>query len=521
MDRGFIWNPASLRWVPPGDEDWTSLPTITSDGSGSYGTGGADGWFFVKFGDVRVTGSRLLVASLRATGGGEVLRGTGQPAVAVFDPETDGYWVHNRGILLAHDGTVQTGARRVELAGGLPAVDRLALQRTEPNLCDDDADGVTDNEGRLFYATGDADVTGDFRMAVPTAPLAWYLYEGEPSSPDVSVGQGFRNLVPDADLALETVGEAVPPGAPGSLAAKATTDKVTLTWGAADAAGACRYLVYRWTDSAQSDPLTPPKLVVARTPAGQLGYTDADVAAGTRYHYEVRAEDAQTNVGPRSNEATATAPVPPDLEATTLAIAPVPAWVVFGGPVVLRATLSDGAGGPLPGQAVRVARWRVTDPAGWTDLGLSAPGVAPGEYTFVARSRVRTYYRFSLAATGTYAGTLQTASLVPRLRVLARPDVPARVRSGRYFTVSGLVRPQLANGARDIRVRCYLRSDSRWVLRKTVRATNHAYSSYTQYRVRLRLTTRGAWAVRALYPGSALLSPFARTTSGYRVTVVR
>ena len=369
-DRGFIWSPVSRHWVPPGEADWSKLPVVMTDASGSFGTEGDAGWFLVKLGDVRVTGPRLLVASLVPAGGGEVLRGTGQPVVTVFDPATDGYWVHNRGAIAAHDGTPQEAAKRVELADGLPAVDRLALQLTEPNLCDDNGDGVDDNEGRLSYATGDADITGDFRMAVPTASVAWYLYEGDPPSPDASVGQGVGNLLPDTDLALETVGEAVPPSAPANLIAKATTGKVTLTWGAADAAAACSYLMYRWTDGAPSDPFTPLKAVVARTPAGQLYFADEDVTAGTRYHYEVRAQrwadqrrpavqrggrDDAPAAGPRNND--------------------VRAWggaavVPYRARVMLTATLRDGSGQPLSGQAVRVARWRVTDTEKWTVSAL-------------------------------------------------------------------------------------------------------------------------------------------------------
>ncbi len=322
-------------------------------------------------------------------------------------------------------------------------------------------------------------------------------------------------------MALDAVGEVVPPGAPGSLAARATTARITLTWEAADCAGECGYLVYRWTEGVQSDPFTPVKTVVARTPGGQLGYVDTDVAAGARYHYEVRAEDAQTDIGPRSNEATAIVPVQPDLEATRIEVGAVPKTVAYGARVVLRATLSDGSGQPLPGQAVRVARWRVTDPEGWTDLGIAAAGGVPGEYAFVTRPRVRTYYRFSLLPTTVYAGTLQTTSLLPRLRALGRLRAPSRVPRSRYFTVHGFVKPHLTNGARVIRVQCFVKSGSRWVLKKTVKATNRAYSTYTKYRVRLRLTTRGSWRLRALYPGSALLSEFARTSSGYRATVVR
>ena len=520
-DRGFIWNPVSRAWVPPGEEDRNELPLVVTDASGSYGTRGDTGWFFVKFGDVRVTGPRLLVASLSPGGGSEVLLGTGQPVVTVFDPATDGYWVHNRGTLAAQDGSPQEAAKRVELADGLPAVNRLALQLTEPNLCDDDGDGVDDNEGRLSYATGDADITGDFRLAVPTASVAWYLYDGDPPSPEVRVGQGFGNLVPDTDMALETVGEAVPPSAPGSLTAKATTGKVTLSWGAPDAAAACSYLVYRWTDDGQSDRFTPLKAVVARTPAGQLDFVDVDVTAGKPFHYEVRAQDGQTNVGPRSNETTVTVPLQPDLETTTFVLGEVPTGVPYGARVVLTATLRDGSGQPLSGQAVRVASWRVTDPERWTDLGPAAAAGTPGGYRFVARARVRTWYRFSLADTGVYEGSLQATSLAPRLRALGRPVVPSRVVRGRQLTVFGFVRPRLADGAHDIRIQCFARSGSGWVLRKTVEATNHARSTSTIYRARLRLTTSGTWRLRALYPGSGPLSRFARTGSGYRATTVR
>ena len=520
-DRGLVWNPDSRRWVSPAEGDWMALPAIRADDGGSYGTANDAGWFFIKFGDVRVTGARRLVASLRGAGGGEVLCGSGQPLVTVFDAATAGYWVHDRGAILARDGAVQGAAARVELVDGLPPAARLALQRTEPNLCDDDGDGVDDNEGRLFYATGDTDITGDFRMAVPASPQAWYLYQGEPPLPDASVGQGFGGLRPDTDVALETIGLVEAPGAPLDLLAKSTPAGISLTWGAADADGPCRYFVYRWTDGDPFDPFTPLKTVVTHTPADQLTFIDSDVAAGTRYHYEVRAEDAQTNVGPRSNEATKTTLVPPDLEPTTMVLGRVPSRIPYRGRVVLRVSLSDGSGDPMSGQEVRVARWRVTDPGVWTDVGLADGGGAPGSYRFVARPRVRTYYRFSLAATDVYARTLQSVSLLPRLRSLGAPRGPSWISRGRPFRVDGLAKPRLASGARDVRVQCYLRSGSRWLLKRTLRATSRAYSSYTRYSVRLRLATVGTWRLRAVYPGSGPLAPFAATRSGYRTTVVR
>lgn len=519
-DRGFIWSSASQRWIAADASQWAEFPTITSDEWGSYEPGDDAGWFFIRFGDTRVTGTRFLVASLSGLGGGEAMYGASQPAVTAFDPRTQGYWVHNKDTVLAHDGTVQEAAKRVELVAGLPAVDRFALQRSEPNSCDDDGDGIVDNEGRLFYATGDTDITGDFRMALLIGSPSWYLYEGEPPSPDASFGQGFTNLLPDTDLALDAVGDTVPPSAPDGLTAKATPGKITLTWGAADDAAVGRYLVYRWTDSLPSDPFTPVKAVVARTPESQLTYEDTDVAPETSYHYEVRAEDGQTNVGPRSNEATATVPTQPVLEPTTLTLGPVPTRIAYAAPFVLTATLSDGSGQPLSGQTVLVSRWRVTDPDRWTSLGPCAAGDTPGTYTFVAGPIVRTYYRFSFATTGAYAGAAQTTSLLPKLKMLGTPVAPARVPRDRYFTVYGYVKPHLANGAHSIVVECYRWSGGRWVLKKTASATNHPYSSFTKYRARLRLTTRGTWRLRALYRETGPLSPFARTWSGYRAVHV-
>jgi hypothetical protein len=519
-DRGFTWNPSLQHWVAVDESDWAELPAITTDETGSYAPGEGAGWFFVRFGDTRVTGTRFLTASLSALGGAEALRGASQPAVSVFDPRTEGFWVHNRGIVPAQDGAVQGAAQRVEMVAGLPAVDRLAIQRTEPNLCDDDGDGIVDNEGRLFYANGDTDITGDYRMALPLGVPSWYLYEGSPPPPEASFGQGFTNLLPDTDLALDAVGDTVPPSAPDGLAAKATTGRITLTWDAAGDATVGSYLVYRWTDGASTDPFTPVKTVVARTAGSTLTYADTDVTAGAVYHYEVRAEDSQTSVGPRSNEATAAPPVPPILEATTLTLGTVPARLACGAPVVLTATLRGAAGQPLSGQAVRVACWRVTEPAEWTDVGLAAASATPGAYTFVARPTVRTYYRFSLAATGAYAGALRTTCLLPRLKELGTPACPSRVSRGSYVTVSGLVRPHLPKGARTIRIQCFFKAGSKRVLKRTVDARSNANASSTRYRVRIRFSASGAWELRALYPGSGPLSPFARQSSGYRAVRV-
>jgi len=102
-----------------------------------------------------------------------------------------------------------------------------------------------------------------------------------------------------------------PPTAPTELAAAPGEGTVALKWNAAsDNLGVSGYNVHR-----SSTPGFVPSAanLVGRTAA--TSFTDTGIAAGTWY-YEVTAEDAAGNVGPASNEATATVtsgPPPPSL----------------------------------------------------------------------------------------------------------------------------------------------------------------------------------------------------------------
>ena len=94
--------------------------------------------------------------------------------------------------------------------------------------------------------------------------------------------------------------DAVAPSAPGVLSATGGLSSAQLSWGAAsDDTGVVRYNVHRGT-SAGFAPTSGNRIA---QPTG-TSYTDS-VAAGT-YFYRVTAEDAAGNVGPVSNEASAT-----------------------------------------------------------------------------------------------------------------------------------------------------------------------------------------------------------------------
>ena len=96
--------------------------------------------------------------------------------------------------------------------------------------------------------------------------------------------------------------DGVPPSAPGALTATGGLGQISLSWGpATDNVGVVKYNVHRSTTPG----FTPTTANRIGQPTG-TSYVDTGLAAGT-YYYKVTAEDAAGNVGPASNEASATA----------------------------------------------------------------------------------------------------------------------------------------------------------------------------------------------------------------------
>ena len=96
----------------------------------------------------------------------------------------------------------------------------------------------------------------------------------------------------------------VAPSAPSNLTATGGIGRADLTWSAAnDNIGVAKYDVYRSTTPG----FTPsPANQIAQVSGSTLSYADTGLTAGT-YYYQLKAEDAAANIGPSSNEATATA----------------------------------------------------------------------------------------------------------------------------------------------------------------------------------------------------------------------
>jgi fibronectin type 3 domain-containing protein len=166
---------------------------------------------------------------------------------------------------------------------------------------------ATDNVGVARYnvhsgATSGFTPTAANRIAQPTgttytdAALTPGAYYYKVTAEDAA---GFVGAA--SNEATASIADTSAPTAPGSLAAAVTGSSVSLTWTAAgDDVGVARYDVYRGTTSGFT-PTAANRIAQATGTA----YTDTPSGAGI-YYYKVAAEDAAGNVGPSSNEASAT-----------------------------------------------------------------------------------------------------------------------------------------------------------------------------------------------------------------------
>ena len=103
------------------------------------------------------------------------------------------------------------------------------------------------------------------------------------------------------DPVRPAVVDTAPPSAPGTLTASGAIGRATLGWGAAtDNIAVTRYNVHRGTTAG----FTPSAANRVAQVTG-TSYTDTGLTPGDKY-YRVTAEDGAGNVGPASNEATAT-----------------------------------------------------------------------------------------------------------------------------------------------------------------------------------------------------------------------
>jgi Concanavalin A-like lectin/glucanases superfamily/Bacterial Ig-like domain/Bacterial Ig domain len=174
--------------------------------------------------------------------------------------------------------------------------------------------------------------------------------------------------------------DTTPPSAPGQLSASGSVAEATLSWQpATDNVGVATYDVHRATV-----PGFTPSSSNRIAQATGTSYTDAGLAGGT-YYYKVRAEDAAGNIGPPSNEASAT--VTTDTTPPTVSITSPVAGTTVGGAISVSASASDDravAGVQFRLDGVNLAVEDVADPYG---VIWDTRGEVNGAHTLTAVAR--------------------------------------------------------------------------------------------------------------------------------------
>jgi hypothetical protein len=490
-NRGFTWNGASGAWAQERD-DWTAFPTVTTDATGAIAQ---SDWLYCKFGDTTKSGTYYLLVSLSSGVAGTTRNGNVVIPVTVYDTTSAGAWVHD-GV----DNSTTYTFKRADILDHAAPANPVALQFTEKNLVDDDGNGVVDDEQYGIVQNG------GFRMAVPVGQALDIRMQKKIWS---VVPTGFTVTTPDTDLALGAADQAAP-SAPGALTIDPMDGGADVSWGAAsDDTGVSAYHVYRWVDAPAGAGYTPLPEKVATVTSG-TSYTDSGLTNGTTYHYQVRAVDAATNVGPRSaiGDVTPTAVPQLTLQATA-------ATVKWGGEAMLTGELTDGADPFAVGQQVSL-EWS-HDGTTWTLLQMLDPDASFAYVVAVAPTQ-KTMYRLVFDGDVTHAkATSDSVTVTPRAK-LGRPVAPRTVKKHKKFSAYGTLAPKHSAGKSYVKIKCYQKKSGKWRLRTTVKATTRNYKSYSRYSAKFSLKARGSWKLVASYRAT---TKYASTTSSVRYVRVK
>jgi len=86
---------------------------------------------------------------------------------------------------------------------------------------------------------------------------------------------------------------------------------------------------------------------------------------------------------------------------------------------------------------------------------------------------------------------------------LGTPVAPKAMKRSKTYTVYGSLRPWHPAGTKPVRIYKYRKVDGKWKKTGYVKATAYNYKGYTRYKVKMKLTTKGTWRLRACAPADS------------------
>jgi len=144
---------------------------------------------------------------------------------------------------------------------------------------------------------------------------------------------------------------------------------------------------------------------------------------------------------------------------------------------------------------------------------------ASGAYSSTYAPMKKTYYRARFLGDSTRLASNRVSRVVLPRVFLTRPSATSPMHYGTYYRVTGYLKPRHTAGTKPVRILLYRYRGGRWVYQsKHYHATVSNYSTYSKYRVSIKLPYRGTWRLKAYHPADSLN---AATRSTYRTVTVR
>ena len=150
----------------------------------------------------------------------------------------------------------------------------------------------------------------------------------------------------------------------------------------------------------------------------------------------------------------------------------------------------------------------ITPAAGYKVADVLVDGASVGGVTTYTFTNVTENHSIVAVFTALPPVATPPVTTVPNLTKtkvsLGTPVAPKTMKKARYYTVYGfLLKPKHAGGTRPVWVNKYKKVAGKWRSYGYVKASAYNYGSYTRYKVKLRLPSKGSWRLRALAPADA------------------
>jgi hypothetical protein len=192
--------------------------------------------------------------------------------------------------------------------------------------------------------------------------------------------------------------------------------------------------------------------------------------------------------------------------------------LTFGGGTTISATLWDtSADVAVGGQDLRVEQSTSGATGPWSLLYvITSPDgpYATGVYSGPVVPVQNTWYRFVFNGTLEFAPITSDTLTITVKPWLGKPTCPSSVKHGKSFTVKGSLKPRFPAGAKTVTVKAYRYKGNKWVFYKDYSAKNYDYKGYTQYKVNIKLSTKGTYRFKGTTKATAEWAAGASANSG-------